>query len=77
MKITLKGGSRDGEMVEILINSGRPQPVIHMAKRISIDESRGLAIDENVTWKSPEEVYELIDGEYVYKRTVYYKPIVG
>lgn len=74
-KARLKGGSHDGEAVWVRVNNGRRQPVLYLQKRISIADEKALRIDDRIAWKPPEEMYELLDGGYVYKRTVYYKPI--
>lgn len=76
-KARLKGGSYDGEAVWVRVNNGRRQPVLYLQKRISIADEKALRRDARIAWKPPEEVYELIEGEYVYKHTVYYKPIIG
>lgn len=69
--IVLIGGTRDGESVQVY----QWQPLIYVTKRISFDEAQGLIIDEVKTWKSPEEVYiRNRDGDFVYDRTVNYKP---
>lgn len=69
--VKLIGGTRDGETVEVQTW----QPLVYMTKRISIADGDALDIDGVMKWKNPEEVYERnADGDFVYTRTVHYKP---
>lgn len=70
--VTLVGGSCDGKQIDV-------QPwldTIYMAKcDMSLMEVRELAIDDNIQWKWPEDVYERTSpSEFHYVRTVEYKP---
>lgn len=75
-RTVLVGGSRDGEAVDIRINAGKPQPFLHVPRRINAAEFAALAIDDTTAWKRPEDVYEYATetGKYVFKETVHYKP---
>lgn len=70
--VKLVGGTHDGETVEVYSY----QPLIYLAKRISMEEAADLDIDGTTAWKFPEEVYEkqLPSGDFVYRNTVNYKP---
>jgi len=69
--VKLIGGSRDGESIEIYPR----QPLVYLRKRITMAEDAELKISETTSWKPPEEVYTRNDdGEFVYDRTVDYKP---
>ena len=69
--VTLVGGTNDGQQVRVYSF----QPSVYRMKRISVEEHAALAIDERMSWKPPEEVYEKNkDGDFVYSHTVHYKP---
>ncbi len=69
--VKLVGGTRDGESWDVYSY----QPMVYLAKRITLEESSALYIDGVTAWKSPEEVYEIQhDGNFHYQRTVHYKP---
>ena len=71
--VKLIGGTNDGRSVRV----NTWQPLIYMPRRMSVEENAALMIDDVVSWKPPEEVYERNDlGEFVYTRTVHYKPAI-
>lgn len=67
---TLVGGSRNGEK-----HSVRPwQRILYLGKRLSLEEDLALKIDDAISWKAPDEVYEKwSDGSFRYSHTVDYK----
>ena len=71
----LIGGSRDGLIVAVSKVGGRMPPFYYVAKRITVEESMALTINDSAKWKEPEEVYEWRDGAYHYTRTVNYKTV--
>ena len=71
---TLRGGSRDGQRVEVE-NWLR---IYSIPKLISISESKDLMIDDVMMWRAPDEFYEYwSDGDFYYRNTVDYKPTTG
>ncbi len=74
-KEKLIGGTRDGEIAEVLASPGWIQPIIYIARKLSFDEVNSLIINENTTWRHPEDVYvRNKDGEYIFMRTQHYDP---
>lgn len=73
-RTTLRGGSRDGELHPLHIIGGKPQPLLYLPRRISLEEELELRINGKVKWKHPEDIYEYRDEEYHFTRTVSYKP---
>lgn len=71
VKCTLRGGTRDGEIVSV------PwwQAIHYAPRRITVAESKTLRIDDAVAWKNPDDVYGRTSAdEFTYSYTVNYKP---
>lgn len=69
--VTLRGGSRCGIQVEVQ----SWQKLFYINKAITYAEHKNLKIDEHMSWRVPEEVYNKdIRGNWVYDRTINYKP---
>lgn len=68
------GGVADGKLLEIQKCGGRYPLVQYVAHRLSMNETDELMIDNYTGWKPPEDVYYLKNGDYVFDRTVRYKP---
>jgi hypothetical protein len=69
-----RGGRADGANIEIAKIGGRFPPVQYISHMLSMGEMDRLRIDDLTAWKIPEDVYYLRGNEYVYDRTVHYKP---
>lgn len=67
------GGCADGTVIEV---QNTPLTV-HIAHRLSMKEMLELSINAVVSWKPPEDVYYLKDGDYVFDRMINYKPPVS
>lgn len=79
IKIKLTGGMYDGQEYPVF----KWQSVIHIPRRLTLEQMDALKIDDTRSWNFPDEVYEReifmeADGtrriEYVYVKTVHYKP---
>lgn len=71
MKIVLKGGTHDGEIV----NRYRWQRKLYIPKKLSEQEFNELQIDDCLRWRAPDEVYVKDANEnFNYSHTVHYKP---
>lgn len=69
------GGTHNGEYLnEEYKVQGRWPGMFYLPSKITIEEEQALDIDGVVKWKHPEDVYDLLGANYVFRERVDYKP---
>ena len=69
------GGTHNGKhLPEAYKVAGRWPGIFYLPTILSIEEEKSLDIDGIQKWRNPDDVYDLLGANYVFRERIDYKP---
>lgn len=70
------GGAKDGQEIPIRVSDRHYlPPCLYYALPLSLEQAEKLKVDENISYRWPDEVYRLDENrQYVFSHIVHYDP---